>query len=170
MTLNDSPEYEALKMLQNGVRQQDLWKLLNNQLHGCVDPSLKMAIKDIKVTTRQESSCTINPFGIVNQSGGVFHELVFPSDKPGEQPDKKAISPDWEFELSIFECFDHPVKISTSLEIDKSSGGLTFTFTPRRIERVVSNERLALVSHLREALKEHGNINVLEGENTGLTV
>lgn len=159
IALRDSPEYAAFKALTQGVDQKELWRLLSTDLYGCVDPSLLMAISTLKKMVKSKDEIRIDPTGVVSHEGGLFHEIVC-----GEACQPVALA--WTFSLPIFECFPgHRATIETRLEID-TDGGIEFTFHPRQLERVLAEERLALVACLRERIAEQGieNVTVLEGE------
>lgn len=161
LDLKPSEEWTALGALAKGVGQKALWRALCTRLDGCVDAALFQAIAGLKVASASKSESTIDILGLDARGGGSSIQVTFAG---ANGPESRTIPQVWDFSVTRWECFNGRFGVATRLELIQDNGGIQFIFHPRRLDQVEQTARLALVDHLRVALKETPRYTVHEGE------
>lgn len=124
MPLVESDEWAALTELAKGVSQKILWRLLVTKLAGCVDDSLLLHIRSVKLSDDANAKAEISDVGSV--SGAKARSL---SVRTGAE--EKTIPVDWTFNVRVWNQLSIAYGVNTRIEIDAEKG--IFHFHPIRL-------------------------------------
>jgi hypothetical protein len=146
MPLNLAEERDALEELMRGVNQRDLWELLATDLHGCLPPTLMLAVGSLKVSVKREENRDIEVTGV--SSGGETRAIrIRYGTAKGDQ--ETEIPGEWTWCGRWYQGWDKVYEVPLRLIID-TEDGLRFRFVPRRICAVQDQVLEDLVQHLDE--------------------
>lgn len=160
LSLAHSNERKALDVLALGVTQKELWRLLVNELNGCVDPGIELIISSINVKTNQEASIQINRLGTESGESKRQVEITYPEAKGGASA-KRSIPETIAWHGRIFECFQEEFVIDLRVEVSES---LEFVLHPMRLERMEREARARLVAEIRTRIAAEKQWLIVEGE------
>lgn len=148
ISLDDSEEMAALRRLFNPISQKDLWRVLMTDLDGCIPPELAYAISNMDIKIDGDISVKIGPAGAGSKSASEKITVNLPTGKGDKTVD---LSRKWEFKGRMWRCFDREAAIELTLEVH-TDNGVGFQFHPKRLDKVVDENRAALVAEIRKAL------------------
>lgn len=161
LQLEFSEEYNALQKLFKGVGQRELWRLLITSLDGCLPPDLLLQVGSIKIEDSKNVNSKIQNSGLSEKATSAVMKMSTVDGKGN--PQQYEIGLDWLWNGRIWEALDHQFGIPIRLELDVE--GPKFTFHPRRLETILRDARMLLISELTKGLSgTEGRFTVHEGQ------
>lgn len=158
-----SEEYAALMTIcGTPVNQKTLRDLLIGPLASTLDVQLELLISSIRISPSAMHQVQIDTAGIARSESKRSVAITFPLPNGQGATETKDIPLEWDWQGRIFEAFDKEYDIRLRLDLAyNEETGLKFKFIPRRLDRVLRQARLDLVSDLKG--KVPANFTVHEG-------
>lgn len=146
LPLFPSEEFTALGGLFSGVNQRQLWRRLISDLHGCLPPSLLLAISQMKVKASAEQQSHIEISGVGSEKNAASVAISYAGAKGTETVE---IGLDWTYRGRVYDCMDQHYEIPLRLEVSVENGKeVLFRFHPRQLQRLMRQVRADIVAKL----------------------
>lgn len=154
LTLKESPEFTALKLLSKGVNQKDLWRALVTDLKGNFPDELELAVGNAKAVQKTESQVEINDFGLVKGETSDSITVTF-MRAGGNEMETVVLKKEWSWIGRLWEAV--PVDIVkaeflTRLELSAEGGLIKYTFHIPEEDTVKLQAKEDLTAHLRKKI------------------
>ena len=167
LPLRFSTEFVALQELFEGVGHKELWSLLISHLDGCIDEALLASLSMIHVSASTVGNTEIESTGVQNASISAKVNILCQS-REGADKTPVSMKTDWKFTGRLWEYYDKTCDIDLRMEVDvagkENEKKLVFKFHPKKLERIKSEMRAALVERLRKDLTGHEKFIVIQGD------
>lgn len=148
LRLLETQEFAGLGSLLRAQGVKDAWRVVTTVCRDSFVPELGAQLSVLRVLSARREELDIDYTGL---GGGRDHASCRVVVGQSEQ----GFSTDWDWEGSLWRCFDYPVTVQVRVELEKAEKGLEVRFHLLNLPEVVLETRRALVMALRARVPAH---------------